>query len=129
MAMPKFKTVEEYLASIPAEAVEMTEELRATIMKAAPKAEEVLSYNMPAYRQNGILVYWCLFKNHIGFFPTSSPIVVFADELKGYKTSKGTIQFPLDRPIPKALVKKIVKYRMIEDAENAQAKATKKKKK
>lgn len=127
--MPKFKTVEEYLLSIPEDVMEMADELRTTILKAAPKAEEVLSYNMPAYRQNGILVYWCVFKNHIGFFPTSSPITVFADELKGFKTSKGTIQLPLSKPIPKALVKKIVKYRMAEDAEKANVKAAKKKKK
>lgn len=126
MAMPKFKTVEEYLLTIPEHAIQLSETLRQTIMQAAPKAEEVLSYNMPAYRQNGVLVYWCVFKNHIGFFPTSKPIVVFAEELKNYKTSKGTIQFPLDKPIPKALVKKIVKYRMAEDAEKAKAKAKKK---
>jgi uncharacterized protein YdhG (YjbR/CyaY superfamily) len=126
MPMPKFKTVEEYLLSIPEHAIELSETLRHTIMQAAPKAEEVLSYNMPAYKQNGILVYWCVFKNHIGFFPTSKPIEVFAAELTKFKTSKGTIQFPLDKPIPKTLVKKILKYRMSEDAEKAKAKTKKK---
>lgn len=127
MAMPKFKTVEDYIASIPADAMEQAMELRDTIMKAAPKANEELSYNMPAYRQNNVLVYWCVFKQHIGFFPTSSPIVVFADELKNFKTSKGTIQLPLGKPIPKALIKKIVKYRIAEDAEKAARKASSKK--
>jgi uncharacterized protein YdhG (YjbR/CyaY superfamily) len=126
MPMQKFNSVQEYLLSIPEHAIELSETLRHTIMQAAPKAEEVLSYNMPAYRQNGILVYWCVFKKHIGFFPTSKPIEVFADDLTAYKTSKGTIQFPLDKPIPKTLVKKIVKYRMAQDAEKAKAKTQKK---
>lgn len=128
MPMPKFKTVEEYIATIPADVLPMALELRDTIMKAAPKAEECLSYNMPAYRMGGVLVYWCVFKQHIGFFPTSSPIVVFADELKNFNTSKGTIQLPFGKPVPKTLVRKIVKYRLQQEAEKAAAKAAKKKK-
>ncbi len=125
--MKKYTSVEECIADIPADHIPMAMELRAIIMQAAPKATEVLSYNMPAYKMNTVLVYWCVFKKHIGFFPTSKPIEVFADELKGYKTSKGTIQFPFDKPLPKALIKKIVKYRIAQDAEATATKAAKKK--
>ena len=125
--MQKFTTVEEYMASIPAEAIARAEEIREVIKKAAPKATEVISYNMPAYRQHGVLVYFAAAKAHIGFYPTGSPVAVFKDELTQYKTSKGAIQFPLDKPIPKALVKKIVQYRIAEDAEKAATKKAKKK--
>lgn len=128
MAMPKFNTVDEYIDTIPATVLPMALQLRDIIMKAAPKAEECLSYNMPAYRMGGVLVYWCVFKQHIGFFPTSSPIVVFADQLKNFKTSKGTIQLPFDKPLPKTLIRNIVKYRIAQEAEKATAKAAKKKK-
>jgi uncharacterized protein YdhG (YjbR/CyaY superfamily) len=90
----------------------LLEELRTTIRKAAPKAEEGISYGMPSYKQNGILVYFAGYTNHIGFYPTGSGISAFTNEIKHYKTSKGTIQFPLDKPIPKTLVTKIVKYRV-----------------
>ncbi len=88
--------------------------LRRTIRKAAPKAVETISYGMPAFRMGPVLVYFAAFKDHIGFFPTSSPIPAFKKELAGYKTSKGTIHFPLDRPIPFDLVTKIVKFRLKE---------------
>lgn len=125
--MQKFTSVEEYMESVPADAIKRAEEIREIIKKAAPKAEEVISYNMPGYKQHGVLVYFAFAKAHIGFYPTGSPVAVFKDELAGYKTSKGAIQFPLDKPIPKALVKKIVQYRIAEDAEQAAAKAAKKK--
>ncbi len=105
--------VDEYIARFP-EVAEKLRSLRECIRKAAPDAEETISYGMPAFRQTRILVYFAAFKDHISLFPTSSPIVKFRDELKGYKTSKGTIQFPLDRPIPLKLVEKIVKYRLEE---------------
>lgn len=123
MESKKFTTVEEYLASFPEETRAILEELRQTIKQAAPKAVEVISYNMPAFKQNRVLVYYAAAKQHIGFYPTASPIQVFKDELAKYKTSKGAIQFPLDKPIPKALVKKIVKYRVEEDMEKAKKKA------
>lgn len=103
----------------------MLESIRKAIQQAAPAATECISYNMPAYRQHGVLVYFAGYKNHIGFYPTSSPIKIFAEELKAYKTSKGAIQFPLNKPIPAALVKKIVKYRMEEDAVKALGKKKK----
>lgn len=120
----KFMTVEEYISSNPKPVRTLLEELRSIIKIAAPKAEEVISYNMPAFKQNRILVYYAAFKNHIGFYPTASPIQVFKDELLNYKTSKGAIQFPMDKPIPASLVKKIVKFRIQEDLEKAKEKKT-----
>lgn len=115
----KFKTIDEYHGTLPEEIIAKVEELRKTIKQAAPKATEVISYNMPAFKQNGVLVYYAAYKGHIGFYPTSSPITAFATELKAYKTSKGAIQFPIDKPIPKTLVRDIVKYRVAQDEEKA----------
>jgi uncharacterized protein YdhG (YjbR/CyaY superfamily) len=111
----KFRDIDSYHSVFPEEVQEKLEVLRAAIKQAAPKATEVISYNMPAFRQNGVLVYYAAYKQHIGLYPTGGPIKVFAEELKNYKTSKGAIQFPIDKPIPKTLVKKIVKYRVEED--------------
>ncbi len=108
--------IDEYIADQPRELRERLERLRETIRKAAPKAQEVISYRMPAFKQNSVLVYFAVFKTHIGFFPTPSGVANFQKELKGYKTSKGTIQFPLDEPLPLDLVTKIVKFRVKEDA-------------
>ena len=119
---PKFKTVDEYLATVPKSILPILEELRQIIKQAAPQATELISYNMPAFKQNKVLVYYAAQKNHIGFYPTASPIQVFAKELKGYKTSKGAIQFPIEEPIPIDLVERIVKYRLKEDLERAKAK-------
>lgn len=121
--MKKYTTVAAYLQDIPAQTIERIDELQAAIKAAVPKAEEVISYNMPAYKLNGkALVYFAAYAKHVGFYPTASPMAVFADELSKYKTSKGAIQFPLDKKIPAALVKKIVKYRIQEEAERATAK-------
>jgi uncharacterized protein YdhG (YjbR/CyaY superfamily) len=130
MELPKtkFKTIDEYHSFFPKNVQVLLEDLRNTIKQAAPKAVEVISYNMPAFKLNGVLVYYAGYKGHVGFYPTGSPIKVFKDELTKYKTSKGAIQFPLDKPIPKTLVKNIVKYRISEDTEKAKAKAMKKKK-
>lgn len=118
----KPKNTDEYIASFPKETQKLLEQLRVAIKQAAPKAEEVISYNMPAFKQNGVLVYFAGYEKHIGFYPTASPIVVFEEELAKYKTSKGAIQFPIEKNIPIALVKKIVKYRLKEDAEKAKIK-------
>jgi uncharacterized protein YdhG (YjbR/CyaY superfamily) len=123
----KFRDIEHYHSVFPEEVREKLEVLRNAIKQAAPKAMEVISYNMPAFRQHGVLVYYAAYKAHIGLYPTGSPIKAFTEELEGYKTSKGAIQLPLDKPIPKTLVKKIVKYRAEEDAFKAMAKAKKKK--
>ncbi len=105
----KFKTIDEYHASVPQSTKQILEGLRKTIKQVVPDAEEVISYNMPAFKLNGILVYYAAYKEHIGFYPTAKPIVVFKEELTKYKTSKGAIQFPIDKPLPTALIKKIVK--------------------
>ena len=109
------KDIEEYLAMQPESMRPLLEKLWQTILKAAPKAEEVISYQMPAFKYHGPLVYFALFKKHIGFFPTSTPIPAFKKELTNYKCSKGTIQFPLDQPIPWSLVSKIVKFKVKEN--------------
>ncbi len=110
----RFETVDQYLATLPRDVRREVELLRGTIRKAAPNAEEVISYNMPAVKQGNILVYYAALKQHIGFYPTSTPIRVFKKELAQYKTSKGAIQFPLGKKIPKTLVRTIVKFRVRE---------------
>lgn len=112
----KFKTVDEYIAAQPAGVQPVLRQIRIAVHEAAPQAQEVISYNMPAVRQNGILVWYAAFKNHIGFFPKTSFMDVFKRELAGYETSKGTVRFPLDQPMPFDLIKKIVKYRVKETA-------------
>ena len=114
--MKNYKNTDDYIASQPQEYREGLERLRSIILKAAPKATEVISYGMPAFKQNRVLVYFALAKKHYGFYPTSKPIVVFAKELKNYKTSKGAIQFPLDKPFPVKLITDIVKFRIKEGA-------------
>ena len=118
-------TVEEYISSFPPDIQELLQQVRLTIQEAAPDAEECIAYGMPAYKLNGPLVYFAGYDKHIGFYPTGSHVQVFKDELAAYKTSKGAIQFPLDKSIPKALVKKIVRYRIDEDTEKANAKKKK----
>lgn len=107
-----YKTIDEYIATFPPNTQALLQQIRATIRKAAPDAEETISYNMPAFKQNGVLVYFAAFKNHIGFFPTAQGIEAFKDKLAAYKTSKGTIQFPLDQPLPLDLIAEIVQYRV-----------------
>lgn len=121
----KYKTVDEYFAAAPAHTLHLLKELRAIVKQAAPKAEEVISYNMPAIKQDKVLVYYAAYNGHIGFYPTASPMVVFKDRLTKYKTSKGAIQFPLDKPIPKQLVKDIVKFRLANVQEKALTKKDK----
>ena len=112
-----FKTVGEYFKTLPKNQKDILEDLRQTIKQVVPEAEEVISYNMPAFKHHGMLVWYAAYQNHIGFYPTGSPIKVFKEELTNYKTSKGAIQFPVDKPIPKALVKKIVKFKLKENLE------------
>ncbi|HAP01647.1 MAG TPA: hypothetical protein DCQ93_06965 [Bacteroidetes bacterium] len=118
----KPKSVDEYYKLFPKEIHPMISEMRNIIQKAAPKAKEIISYNMPAYKQHGVLVYFAAYKNHIGFYPTSSGVRVFADELKAYKTSKGAIQFPINEKLPVKLIQKIVRFRVNEDKEKFERK-------
>jgi uncharacterized protein YdhG (YjbR/CyaY superfamily) len=110
-----FETIDEYIAMFPCDVQAILEELRQTIRDSAPDAEEVISYQMPAFRLNGILVFFAAFKSHIGFYPTSSGVSVFRKELSSYEVSKGTIRFPIDEPLPFDLIKKIVRYRVKEN--------------
>ena len=117
------KDIDEYLSALPDDVRAMLQKLRSTIKSVAPKAEEVISYGMPAFRYHGMLVYFAAFKNHCSFFPANSSLIAkMADELKPYKTAKGTIQFTMDKPLPAALVKKIVKARVQENIERENAK-------
>ena len=107
----KFKNTDEYISVFPEATQEILQQLRNTIKKAAPQAEEVISYNMPAYRLNSILVYFAGYANHIGFYPTPSALEAFKKEIAVYKSSKGAVQFPLDKPLPLALITRIVEFR------------------
>ncbi len=104
--------IDEYISGFPENVQDILEKLRRVIQKAAPEATEAISYGIPTFKLNGNLVHFGAFKNHIGFFPTPSGIAPFKKELAPYEMSKGTIQFPLDKPIPYALVEKIVKFRV-----------------
>jgi uncharacterized protein YdhG (YjbR/CyaY superfamily) len=111
------RNIDDYIAGCPEHVREKLEEIRATIRKAAPGAEEKISYQMPAFDLNGILVYFAAQTRHIGFYPTSSGVTAFKDELGNYKTSTGAIQFSLDKPLPLGLIARIVKYRVRENSE------------
>ncbi|MGE5428865.1 MAG: iron chaperone [Methylococcaceae bacterium] len=126
MNMPVVKDTDEYISQFPAEVQAKLQELRYVIKKAAPEAEETISYAMPAFKLKGILVYFAGHKNHIGFYPTASGIANFEKELTGYTTSKGTVQFPLNKPLPLELIKMIVEYRVAENLQKAELKKKRK---
>lgn len=115
-------TINEYIAGFPEEIQPILELVRNTIKKAAPEAEECISWRMPTFKQNGNIVHFAGHKNHIGLYPGVSGIETFKDELSDYKTSKGAIQFPLNKPMPLKLITKIVKYRVIENKKMAETK-------
>jgi uncharacterized protein YdhG (YjbR/CyaY superfamily) len=111
------KNVDEYLAGVPEPARGTLKKVRAAIRSAVPAgATECVSYGMPAFRNKGVLVWFAAFSNHCSLFPTAAVIEAFKKELKGFSTSKGTIQFPADKPLPAALVKKLVKARAAQEA-------------
>jgi uncharacterized protein YdhG (YjbR/CyaY superfamily) len=116
------KNVDEYIALQPTEVREKLEKLRQAIKKAAPKAEEVISYMMPAYKFHGVLVYFGAHKTHIGFYPTGRGISAFQKELSAYEGSKGTVRFPIDKSLPLGLISEIVKFRVKENLEKKKAK-------
>jgi len=115
MAKPKPRTIEEYNAMFPTDVQKILENLRQIIRKTAPQAEETIDYGIPTFKLNGNLAHFAAFKNHVGFYPNQSGIEAFKKELTPYKQSKGTVQFPLDKPIPFDLVKKIVEFRVKEN--------------
>ena len=118
----KFKTVDEYIAAFPKPTQDILQELRNKISDSAPEAQELISYNMPAFKLGGILVYYAAYKNHIGFYPTPSAIEAFKKELATYEQAKGSVQFPIDKPLPLSLISKIVKYRVRENLEKTDIK-------
>lgn len=114
-----------YIANAPKDIQVILEKVRATIRKAAPKAEETINYGIPTFTLAGNLVHFAGFKNHIGFYPTPSGIEKFKKELSVYEGAKGSVKFPLDKPIPYTLISKIVKFRVKENLERAEAKKKK----
>lgn len=119
-------TIDEYIADFPRDVQPLLEKVRATIRKAAPDAKEAIKYMMPTYVLEGNLIHFAGYNHHIGLYPGSRPIEAFKDELTKYKTSKGTIQLPLDKPIPIGLISKITKFCVKRNRERAAAKAKKK---
>jgi uncharacterized protein YdhG (YjbR/CyaY superfamily) len=119
-------TVDDYISGFPGDIQRKLKQLRAAVKKAAPAAEEVISYGMPYYRLNGRLLYFAAHKNHIGFYPLTTAIEKFKSSLADYKWAKGTIQFPLEKPLPLELISKMVKFRVNENLENAKMKIKRK---
>ena len=117
----KPKDVDEYISMFPDNIQELLKEIRATIKEAAPEAEEVISYQMPAYKFHGMLIYFAAFKNHIGLYPTVSGIETFKDKLSVYKGAKGSVQFPLNKLLPLDLIARIVKFRVTENLEQSKS--------
>ena len=120
-----FKSIDEYILQFPPEIQETLKTLRIVIKEAAPEAEEKISYQMPAFAYHGNLVYFAAFKNHIGFYPTASGIAAFKNELSAYKGGKGTVQFPIGKPLPYELISRIVKFRVDENIRKAEGKIKK----
>jgi uncharacterized protein YdhG (YjbR/CyaY superfamily) len=124
--MQMFKDIDSYIAEQTFDVRERLEQIRQAV-KTTAKAEEVISYGMPAFKFHGVLVYFAAFKNHIGFYALPSGNETFQKELSAYKQGKGSIQFPLDKPVPLALIKKIVKFRVKENIEKVAIKKQSKK--
>ena len=117
--------IDTYIANSPKEIQDALKKIRSTIKKSAPKAEETINYGIPTFTLDGNLVHFAGFKNHIGFYPTPSGIEKFKKELSAYEGAKGSVKFPLDKPIPYALISKIVKFRVKENSERSKAKKKK----
>ncbi|MZQ80707.1 hypothetical protein GQF01_00870 [Paenibacillus sp. 5J-6] len=116
-----YTSIDEYIAAFPPEIQEILQKLREVIKESAPDAKERISYAMPTFEQHGNLVHFAAFKNHIGFYPAPDGINQFQDEVAEYHASKGTLQFPLGKPIPYELISRIVKYRVARNLEKAKS--------
>jgi uncharacterized protein YdhG (YjbR/CyaY superfamily) len=125
--MQNFSSVDAYIASQPKELQPKLEQLRQTIRKAAPEAEEGISYGMPSYKLHGPLAYFAASKNHLGFYPTPLAIEAFQTELTGYDFAKGTVRLPQDKPLPLKLIADMVKFRAKQNQEKARLKVQTKK--
>ena len=119
MKAKKAKDIDEYIADFPVDVQLLLQKVRTAIRKAAPKAEEAIKYRMPTFVLNGNLIYFAGYKNHIGLYPGSRPIEEFKDELSKFTTSKGTVQLPLDKPIPVGLITRITKFCVKRNIERA----------
>ncbi|MFD1141619.1 iron chaperone [Larkinella insperata] len=119
MTTAKPQTIDEYIASFPADVQTLLEQVRRTVQAAAPDAHEAIKYAMPTFVLNGNLVHFAAFKNHIGFYSTPSGHSSFQDDLSAYKGAKGSVQFPLDKPLPLDLITRIVEFRARENQEKA----------
>jgi uncharacterized protein YdhG (YjbR/CyaY superfamily) len=122
-----FTSIDQYIATFPEDRQALLQAVRAAIREAAPEAVEVISYQMPAFAQDGNLVYFAGLKDHIGFYPTPGGIEAFQDELSRYRTTKGAVNFPVDQPLPLELISKVVRFRVTENSNKAAAKAARKK--
>ncbi len=127
MVRTKFKTVDEYFSTLPPNKRSILKELRKRIKQAAPKAEELISYNIPAFKFHGLLIWYAAFKEHVSLFPKTTVNKAFSKELSKYEVSKGTIKFPIDKPLPFGLIAKIVKFRVKENIEQEKRRITKRK--
>ena len=110
----KYKSIDEYIADFPKETQQILKQIRDTIKRAAPMAEETIKYAMPAFTLNGNMIYFAAFKNHIGLYPLPEGDEAFKNEISQYKRAKSTVRFPLDRPIPYDLITRMVKFRISE---------------
>jgi len=108
--MKTYKNIDEYISNFPTSTQEILKKIRSTIQKVAPEATEKISYGIPTFWQGKNVVHFAAYEGHIGFYPGAQPIVEFADKLKEYDTSKGTVRFPLDKPIPYDLIEEITLY-------------------
>jgi uncharacterized protein YdhG (YjbR/CyaY superfamily) len=122
MKRTQARNIDAYIAACPQDVQAKLQELRAIIRKAAPEAEETINYAIPTFTLNGNLVHFAAFKNHIGFYPAPSGITAFKKELSGYAQAKGSVQFPLDQPLPLKLITRIVKFRVKENLAKAKKK-------
>jgi uncharacterized protein YdhG (YjbR/CyaY superfamily) len=119
------RDIDEYIAGFPGDVQAILQEVRTTIRKAAPDAEEAIKYQIPTFTLNGNLIHFAAFKTHIGLYPAPRAIEAFKDELSAYAGGKGTVRFPLDQPIPLGLIGRIVRFRVKESLDRAAAKRTK----
>jgi uncharacterized protein YdhG (YjbR/CyaY superfamily) len=124
-----FKDIDSYIGSFPAPTQIILEQLRKTIRKAAPDAQETINYGMPTFTLNGNLVHFAAFRNHIGFYPTPSGIEMFKNEISAYEWAKGSVKFPIEKPLPFDLITRIVEFRVKESLEKAKSKEKSKTKK
>lgn len=117
-----YETIDDYISTFSPDIQEILSKIRKVIKEAAPDAKEKISYQMPTFALHGNLVHFAAFKNHIGFYPTPNGIDAFREELSVHKGAKGSIQFPLNQPMPYELISKIVKFRVAEDIKKAEDK-------